>query len=255
MPIRQLGNFKVFYRGKWNDKLFKKCMGVVGSRHMTDYGRRVIDKIVPPLILDGWTIVSGFMYGVDITAHEACLDCGGTTIAILGWGINYPVDQPDQALLQKIIATGGLILSLWDNQPGTQWTFPARNKLVAHICRELIVVEAAAKSGALLTAAMVRNLTKPVWAVPGPITSPTSAGTNRLIAEGKALPWLGDHFQPQLINSAPVDPILKLLSGQTLDAGAIARTLNQPMDQIASQLSLLTLQGAVTELNGKYYAS
>ncbi|OGY19013.1 MAG: hypothetical protein A2784_00330 [Candidatus Chisholmbacteria bacterium RIFCSPHIGHO2_01_FULL_48_12] len=255
MPTRQLGKFKVFYKGNWNDKLFNKCMGVVGSRHMTDYGRCVIDKIVPQLILDDWTIVSGFMYGVDITAHRACLDCGGKTIAILGWGINYPVDQPEQALLQKIIATGGLILSLWDNQPGTNWTFPARNRLVAHICHELIVVEAAAKSGALLTAAMVRNLTKKVWAVPGPITSPTSAGTNRLIAEGKALPWLGNNFQPQLINSPPAHPILKLLSGQTLDAGAIARFLNQPMDQVASQLSLLTLQGAVIEQNGKYYAS
>jgi DNA processing protein len=255
MPTRQLGKFKVFYQGTWNEKIFTKCMGVVGSRHMTDYGRRVIDKIVPQLVLEGWTIISGFMYGVDLTAHQVCLDSGGTTIAVLGWGINYPVDADQTKMYQRIIATGGLVISLWDHQAGTNWTFPARNRLVAHLCHELLVVEAAAKSGALLTAAMVRNLGKKVWAVPGSIISPTSAGTNRLIAEGKALPWLGNNFQPQLINSPPAHPILKLLSGQTLDAGAIARALNQPMDQIASQLSLLTLQGAVTETNtGKYYA-
>ena len=252
MPIRQLGKFKVFYKGNWNEQIFTKCMGVVGSRHMSDYGRRVIDKVVPQLILEGWTIVSGFMYGVDVTAHQACLDSGGTTIAVLGWGINYPVDNDQSQLLRRIIATDGLVLSLWDDQPGTNWTFPARNKLVAEICHELVVVEAAQKSGALITASMVRALNKKVWAVPGPITSPVSAGTNRLIAEGRAHPWLGDSFQLPL--TAPSHPIVSLLISQPLDASTIARHLGQPMDQVASQLSLLTLQGSLTEKDGKYYA-
>lgn len=253
MPTRQLGKFKVFYQGNWHDQILDKCMAVVGSRHMTDYGRRVIAKIVPQLVLDGWTIVSGFMYGVDLTAHQVCLDCGGTTIAVLGWGINYPVDQDQQQMYRRITSSEGLILSLWDDQPGTNWTFPARNKLVAAICHELIVIEAAKKSGALLTAAVVTNLHKKVWAVPGPITSSTSVGTNLLIASGKATPWIADNFQPPLPTSS--HPIVSLLTNQALDASAIARQLGQPMDSVASQLSLLSLQGTLIEQDGKYYAS
>ena len=255
MPTHQLGKFKVFYRGNWNDKIFNRCMGIVGSRHMSDYGQRVIDKVVPQLVLEDWTIVSGFIDGVDVAAHQACLEAGGQTIAVLGWGINYPVDDHQAQMLKVIIDTGGIVLSLWDTQAGTNWTFPARNRLVAAICHELIVVEAAVKSGALLTAAMVRNLHKKVWAVPGPIPSSVSAGTNRLIAEGKALPWLGATFQPPLLQTHSSHPILSLLANNQLEAGEIARKLNQPMDQVASQLTLLTLQGTITETNGKYYAS
>lgn len=255
MSPKHLGKFKVFYHGTWRDQIFQKCMGIVGSRRMSEYGRRVVEKIVPQLVLDGWTIVSGFMYGVDITAHQTCLNCGGQTIAVLGWGINEKRDQTDEQLLQKIIDTHGLILSLWDHQIGTNWTFPARNRLVAHICHELIVIEAAQKSGALLTAAMVRNLNKPVWAVPGPITSPVSAGTNQLIASGEASPWVNGSTQLTLTDSKSSDPIISLLTASTLETSEIARALNQPVNEIASKLSLLTLQGTVTEKNGKYYAS
>ena len=256
MLPRKLGKFSVFYQGQWNDHIFDKCIGIVGSRHMTTYGRQVIEKIVPQLVLQDWTIVSGFMYGVDITAHQTCIDCGGKTIAVLGWGINHQLkDHQEKQLQQQIIGTGGLLLSLWENQLGTNWTFPARNRVVAQICHELIVVEAAIKSGALLTANMVSHLNKKVWAVPGPITSSVSAGTNRLIAEGKALPWLGATFQPPLLQTHSSHPILSLLANNQLEAGEIARKLNQPMDQVASQLTLLTLQGTITETNGKYYAS
>jgi len=255
MDTKKLGKFSLYYRGHWDKSLFTKCIGIVGSRRMSDYGRQVVAKIVPQLVLDGWTIVSGFMYGVDITAHQSCLDCGGKTIAVLGWGINYQRDTEDEQLLRTIIDSGGLILSLWDNQMGTNWTFPARNRVVADICHELIVIEAANRSGALLTATMVRNLHKKVWAVPGPITSSVSVGTNQLIAEGLATPWTNGHIQLPLQSSKPPDPIVSLLQNSTLETGEIARALNQPVSDIAAQLSLLTLQGSIIEKNGKYYAS
>lgn len=233
-------------------QLFSKCMAVVGSRRMTSYGRRVVEKIVPQLTFDGWTIVSGLMYGVDQAAHEVCLECGGKTIAVLGWGINYQAGDKEQELEDKIVQSGGLVLSLWTDQAGTNWTFPARNKVVAEISQELIVVEAAAKSGALLTAGMVRSLGKKVWAVPGPITSSVSAGTNQLIATGLALPWLGNSYQAPLIQ--PHNKILILIQNEGLDAGEIARKLGEPMEKIAAELSLLSLAGNVIEKEGKYHA-
>ena len=250
MPTKQIGKVKVYYKGNWDEALFSKCMGIVGSRRMTSYGQRVVEKIVPGLVFDDWTIVSGFMYGVDIAAHEATLACGGKTIAVLGWGIDVKLEGKELVLEEKIIETGGLIISLWEDQLGTNWTFPARNKVVANICHELIVVEAAIKSGALLTATMVRNLKKPVWAVPGPITSSVSAGTNNLIATGQASPWT----QPTKSSSDIKSPILSLLQNEPLDAGEIARTLGVQIDKITADLTMLSLEGFVKEKEGKFYA-
>ncbi len=251
MPTKNIGKYKLYYQGVWDNNLFTKCMAVVGSRRMTSYGRRVIEKIVPQLVFDGWTIVSGLMYGIDQTAHEVCLECGGKTIGVLGWGINYRAGDREQELEDRVVKSGGLLLSLWTDQAGTNWTFPARNKIVAEISHELIVVEAATKSGALLTAGMVRSLGKKVWAVPGPITSSVSAGTNQLLAEGLALPWLGSSFQISV--AIPKNGILALIQNEGLDAGEIARKLSKPMSEINSELSLLLLAGSVEEKEGKYY--
>ncbi len=230
-------------------------MGVVGSRRMTGYGRRVVEKIVPELVQKGWTIVSGMMYGVDQAAHEVCMDCGGKTIGVLGWGIEYrKLEIRDLKLEERIVTSGGLLASLWKDQMGTAWTFPARNQIVADICHELIVVEAAAKSGALLTAGMMIKRKKPVWAVPGPITSSVSAGTNQLIAEGKAKMWAGESRRGEEQESKS-SPILELIRDEGLEADEIARRLGQPISEVGAQLSVLSLSGEVEEREGKYHAT
>jgi len=233
-------------------------MGVVGSRRMTSYGRRVVEKIVPQLVADGWTIVSGMMYGVDQAAHEVCIECGGKTIGVLGWGIEYrKLETRDLMLQERIVESGGLLVSLWKDQMGTNWTFPARNQVVADICHELIVVEAAAKSGALLTAGMMLKRKKPVWAVPGPITSSVSAGTNWLISTGRAEIYLTSGPSPEFrrggTQGGEVDPILELIRDEGLEADEIARKMGQPISEVGSQLSMLTLSGEVQEREGKYY--
>lgn len=232
--------------------MFIKTVAVVGSRRMTDYGRRAIDKMVPQLVTEGWTIVSGFMYGVDQHAHRVCVDCGGKTIAVLGWGISQTLEASDQKLANDIIAAGGLMLSEWESQKPMLWTFPARNRIVAAISREVIVVEAAAKSGALITVELAERLKRQIWAVPGPITSKVSEGTNRLIAAGRAQMWLPAAQLKFSLETA--DPIVQLVESEPLDASEIARRLNQPIDQVGSKLSLLVLSGAIMEREGKYYA-
>ena len=213
---------------------------------MTDYGKRVIEKIVPQLVQDGWTIVSGFMYGVDQYVHQTCIECGGRTIAVLGWGIDQETDT-------KIIDSGGLLLSLWKDQKGTLWTFPARDRVMAAIGHELIVVEAGIKSGSLITAEMAYNLKKPIWAVPGPITSSVSVGTNMLIAEGRAKILNNFQFSISNLQSNSNDPILQLIQDQGLDVSEIARRLGKSASEIGSELTMLMLKGDVEEREGKYF--
>lgn len=243
---------ELYYAGKWNTEIFDSCVAIVGSRRMTDYGRRVIEKIVPRLVFEKKTIVSGFMYGVDQYAHKVCIENGGRTIAVLGWGITRVLDGADRKLAQSIVSSGGLLLSEWKDQESTLWTFPVRNRIVAALSEDIIVVEAAVKSGSLITANIARKLKRRLWAVPGEITSRTSSGTNMLIDQGYARMWLGD--TPQQI---PImkDPLFALIQEQVLTANEIARRLGKPVSDIGAQLSLLTVSGQLIERGGKYYVS
>lgn len=242
---------EIYYIGKWTPQIFENCIAVVGSRRMTDYGRRVIEKIIPQLVFEKKTIVSGFMYGVDQYAHQICVENGGKTIAVLGWGINYKLTGFDLKLAQKIIETGGLIISEWETQKPNLWTFPSRNRLVAALSKEVIIIEAAASSGSLITARIARKLKRKIWAVPGPITSKTSVGTNNLIASGQASMWLDT--PPQVKTSKNKEPLFDLLENESLTTNEIARKLNLPVSSIGAQLSLLTISGQLIERGGKYY--
>ncbi len=239
----------LYFSGRRNLKIFENCVAVVGSRKMTDYGTRVIEKVIPDLVSKGKTIVSGFMYGVDQYAHRVCIEGGGQTIAVLGWGIDTELTGEDLKLAQKIISSGGLIISEWESQKASHWTFPARNRIVAALCKEVIVVEAAASSGSLITARLALKLKRKLWAVPGPITSRTSVGTNNLIANSQAKMWLGGI--PNLLQSD--NPLLQILDNEALSADEMARKLNKPVSEIGSQLSLLLLSGHLIEKDGKYY--
>lgn len=241
---------ELYYAGTWDPKLFKNCVAVVGSRRMTEYGRRVIEKIIPRLIFEKKIVVSGFMYGVDQYAHQITLDSGGKTIAVFGWGITYPLSGKEKILTQHIIKSGGLILSEWNDQQPTLWTFPIRNRIIVALSDEVIVIEAAAKSGSLITATIAQKLKRPLWAVPGPITSPTSVGTNDLIATGKALMWRGQ--APHQLE-LPRDPLLRLLTVDAMTPNEIARKLGKPVAEIGAQLSLLALTGQIVERGGKYH--
>ena len=240
----------LYFSGRWNPDIFTSCVAVVGSRKMTDYGQRVIEKVITHLISKGQTVVSGFMYGVDQYAHRVCVENGGKTIAVLGWGINTKLTGEDLRLAEKIISSGGGILSEWESQKPSHWTFPARNRIVAALSKEVIIVEAAASSGSLITARLAFKLKRELWAVPGPITSRTSAGTNNLIANGQAKMWLGGSPN-NLIQSD--NPLLQILDNEALTADELVRKLQMPVSEIGSQLSLLLLSGNVIERGGKYY--
>ncbi len=244
---------KLYYCGRWNPRIFENCVAVVGSRKITNYGERVIEKLIPNLVAQGQSVVSGFMYGVDQYAHRACLENGGKTIAVLGWGINTRLTGEDLKLAQKIVSSGGLIISEWEEQKPSHWTFPARNRIVAALSKKVIVVEAAQSSGSLITARLALKLKRELWAVPGPITSRTSLGTNNLIAQGQAKMWLAGEAPANLIQTD--NPILQILENESLSADEVARKLNLSVSDVGSKLSMMLISGNVVEKGGKYYLS
>lgn len=238
---------ELYYIG--NLAAIKDCAAVVGSRRMTQYGRQVVEKLIPSLVFGKKTIVSGFMYGVDQYAHNIAMENGGMTIAVLGWGISIPLPGEDKILANKIIDSGGLIISEWTDQKATLWTFPRRNRIVAAISKEIYIVEAASDSGSLITANIGLKLKKKLFAVPGPITSKTSIGTNDLIKMGLAEMWTGETLKEKSVD----DPILRILQNEPLTTNEIAKKTGKNVSETGADMTILLLSGRVLEKDGKYF--
>lgn len=159
-------------------------VAIVGTRDCTAYGDRIARKIAGAIARAGGCVVSGMARGVDACAHRAALESGGKTVAVLGTGIDVPYPR-GHARLHAQIAERGLVLS--ESPAGTaafRGCFPRRNRILAALAKVTIVIEAGHKSGALLTAKDALNLGRTVAAVPGPIDSQHSAGTNELLRDG-----------------------------------------------------------------------
>ncbi|MQY28043.1 DNA-processing protein DprA [Nocardia aurantia] len=165
----------------------EQALAVVGARCSTGYGEQVAAEIVGDLAGQGWTIVSGAAFGIDGTAHRAALAAGGTTVAVLGCGIDRPYPAQHERLLAEIAETG-LVIS--EYPPGTtahKHHFLARNRLIAALSDAVLVVEAGSRSGARNTVKWARRLGRPALAVPGPVTSAASVGCHRMIRDGEAM--------------------------------------------------------------------
>lgn len=159
---------------------------VVGARRATAYGREIARELGRELASAGMVVVSGLAFGVDGCAHRGALDAG-RTIAVLGCGANVAYPASHRSLWRRI-AERDLVLS--ELPPGAtpwRWTFPARNRIMAALAGMTVVVEAAARSGSLITADLAADLGREVGAVPGPVTSRASAGPNNLLAGGACL--------------------------------------------------------------------
>lgn len=161
------------------------AVAIVGSRRLSDYGKSVTYQLAGELASAGLTIISGLAYGLDAVAHRAALDAGGQTIAVLAGGLDriYPAGHRD--LAKQILAKGGGLISEYDIGTETfKSNFVARNRIVSGLSLAVIIPEAAASSGSLLTANFALQQNRLVMAVPGSITSLVSAGPNNLIKTG-----------------------------------------------------------------------
>jgi DNA processing protein len=163
------------------------AVAIVGAREATQYGIGCAERLAADLAARGVTIISGLARGIDSAAHRGALRAGGRTIAVLGSGVDviYP---PENRRLALEIAEGGAVVSQFAlRTPPLAGYFPARNRVIAGLSLGVVVVEAAEKSGSLITAGLAGELGREVMAVPGPLTSLMSRGAHRLIQDGAAL--------------------------------------------------------------------
>lgn len=162
-------------------------VALVGARAATAYGEHVAIETAAGLVDRGFAVVSGGAYGIDGTAHRSALASGGTTVAFLAGGVDrfYPVGH--EALLTRIADTGAVVSEMPCGAAPTRWRFLQRNRLIAAASQATVVLEAGMRSGSLNTAGHAAALGRPLGAVPGPVTSPASAGCHRLLREFDAI--------------------------------------------------------------------
>lgn len=168
--------------------LFARTIAIVGTRKMTSYGQLVLAQLVPPLVGFGYTVISGFMYGVDLEAARLAVTHDAQTIAVLGYGHDHCFPKWQRRDREAFLAKGAVFLSEYPPEfPPLASNFVMRNRIVAGLTAATLVIEAAVKSGSHITANYANEYGRLVMAVPGPITNPFSIGTKALIDQGAVL--------------------------------------------------------------------
>ncbi|HVM57770.1 MAG TPA: DNA-processing protein DprA [Gaiellaceae bacterium] len=255
----------LFARGGSAFELLRRpAVAVVGARACSGYGASVARTLARELAAAGLVVVSGLARGVDAEAHRGALEAGGTTVAVLGCGVDraYPAAHAE---LAERVAAAGMIVS--EYAPGVEpapWRFPARNRIIAGLCAATVVVEARERSGALITADLALEEGREVLAVPGEITSALSAGTNDLLKLGASpltraadvLACFGIEPEPAA-GAAPEGTsgrVLELLREHPAGADELARSAGLTADEVARALVELELAGLAAAADGLYRA-
>jgi DNA processing protein len=176
----------LYTKGKISSLNSHRTIGIVGTRKATDYGRRVLGKILEELHGFVPTIVSGLAYGIDIAAHREAINLNLPTVGVLGNSLEKIYPHVHTSTANRMLENGGVISELKFGTKAEPFYFPARNRIIAGLSDALVLVEARNKGGALITAAHSTNYKRPCFAIPGPIDSPASEGCHALIAKGAA---------------------------------------------------------------------
>ena len=254
----------LYYRGE-SDVLNGHCIAIVGSRKATEYGKAAAARLAGDLARAGTVVVSGMARGIDTHAHAGALRAEGKTVAVLGCGLDicYP---PENVRLREKIVSQGIVLS--EFPPGTKpkpHHFPMRNRIISGLSVATVVVEAAEKSGALITADCALEQGREVFAVPGSINSPASRGCHRLIKEGAAVAENGADILAELGVFSDVPcisaPQMSSLQKRIIDAlqyepihfDNLCVRANLPAPDLAAVLVELELAGIVKKMPGNYY--
>jgi DNA processing protein len=279
-PLRQIDDSPIllYMKGRFIPE-DKYAIGIVGSRNSSPYGREAAWKLSWDLASRGLTIVSGMARGIDTTAHKGALKAGGRSLAVLGCGIDtaYP---PENKELMDILSEKGAVISEFPlGTPPARENFPRRNRLISGLSLGVMVVEAAAGSGSLITAEYALEQGKEVFAVPGPITAANSVGPNGLIKRGARLVQKADDVLVELAPllrgflkadmpgksaATPSDPpgleineqekaICKALCSEPRHIDLISRETGLAPQDLLGLLLGLELKGLVRQAEGKRF--
>jgi len=246
------------------------AVAVVGTRRVTAYGRQVAENIARTLAGSDVTVVSGLARGIDAIAHQAAIEAGGRTLAVLGNGVDrvYPLEH--RQLADQVIAHGALISDYPVGTPPDAHNFPPRNRIISGLSLATVVVEAGVKSGALITANFAAEQGREVFAVPGNVFAPQSKGANRLIQQGAhplldpkeileilELTLISEHREARVVLPADATEarLFGLLSHEPTHVDEIRARADLPIEKVTSALAMMELKGMVRQVSGmRYYA-
>lgn len=243
-------------------------LGIVGSRKVTTYGRSVTEELAEKSSKAGACIISGLALGVDSIAHASALATKGKTIAVLPSGIKAIYPASHRGLARKIIASGGTLISEYeDDFKPRRESFIERNRIIAALSDVLLVTEAAEKSGSLHTANFALDLGKPVLAVPGNITSATSAGTNNLLKAGAVMITneedimqvlgispLGSQEKMQIYGDNEHESLLIDLLNTGISSGEeLLHRTKMDVQLFQQTLTMLEIKGAIAPLGNNHW--
>jgi DNA processing protein len=243
---------------------------IVGSRKLTSYGKQAARALARDLSQAGIIIASGMALGVDAAAHRGALDAKGKTVAVLGSSLDDKNIGPQTNfnLSREIISSGALISDYPVETPSTPGTFPARNRIMAGVSLGTLVIEAARKSGSLITANLALDFNREVFAVPGSVFSPASEGTNQLIKSGaKAVTCAKDILEELNIekikeaekikkvipDSPEEEKILKVLSAEPLHIDKIIKLSKLETSIASATVAIMEMKGMVKDIGGQNY--
>ncbi len=262
----------LFVRGKL-PAAGQASLAIVGTRHATPYGRQCAEMLSRGLAASGVAIFSGLAYGIDMVAHRAALEVGGTTIAVLASGIDTIYTDPTGRLWPKIIERGALVSEEWIGSELSPGKFPKRNRIISGITQGTLVVESDLKGGSLLTSSYALEQNREVFAVPGSIFSRASRGTNKLIQNGQAKPvmsvediiielwgeaagplpgWSGES-RPVVLPDGPEGELLGHLGEEPLHIDALAASSGLDLSDILVYLFELESKSLIVQLPGQYF--
>lgn len=251
--------------------LHQRALAIVGSRRPSAQGRDNARRFAEAVAAQGWVIVSGLAAGVDGAAHEGALAAGGDTIAVIGTGIDRVYPASHRALAHRIAEAGLLVSELTLGTPPLAQNFPQRNRIIAGLSQGTLVVEAALRSGSLITARLASEAGREVMAIPGSILAPQSAGCHALIRQGAALVDSPEQVLeelgalPPLATAAPAadqgphpapeadDAVLRALGHDPLSLDTLIDRCGWPAPALSAHLLTLELDGLVARLPGGLY--
>jgi DNA processing protein len=259
----------LYVRGRLDER-DAKSVAIVGSRGCTSYGKRVAGVLATGLARAGYTIVSGLARGIDGAAHRGALLAGGRTVAVLAGGLSRIYPPEHDGLAREVQAAGALLTEASMEQEPLPAMFPARNRLISGLCKAVVIVEAAERSGALITATHAGEQGRAVMAVPGAVDSVTSGGANELIRKGAILvrgveDVLEELEGPKAGRNTPAIPagpppgledgqrrIWELLE-RPRHLDELVQTLGLNVSQLATALTMMEMKRVVRRLPGNRY--
>ncbi len=257
----------LYYKGNLKNNL-DFPLGVVGSRRTSSYGRQTATDIVGKLAKAGLTIISGMAAGIDTVSHEAAIANDGKTIAVLGSGLDSQNLLSKKYLAEKIIAHGAIVSEFPFGVHAQKYHFPLRNRIIAGLSKGILIIEAAERSGTLITAKYAVNENREVFAIPGAIYWPNSAGTNNLIKSGaKAITKYEEILQELGLSSneeftsktktvqcsTEEKVICDSLNSEPLHIDNIAKKAKMETSRVASVLMMMEMKGMVKNLGSGNY--